>query len=184
MLQEKISLYLMRASAKRFRKIYFFSHLHINLGHVLLHLSYGNIQPIVQVNVIILGLCVLLFEQEAQSTFPVASFLIHLPTAIFLVSFQASAVPGRSAHAGHTMLCVRHGVELCYRTGQTAQSVGQRRQTFSLHYRRSTPDVEKRLKRWSDTPAWSPFTLNEKQLLKWHLCNQSAKWQKDTKMVV
>lgn len=45
MLREEISLYLILASDKRFRKI--FSHLHVNLGHVLLHLSYGNIQPIV-----------------------------------------------------------------------------------------------------------------------------------------
>lgn len=142
MLWERISLYLMLVSNKRVIKI--FSHLHINLSHVLLHLSYGNIQPIVQVNVIILGLCVFLLEQEAQSTFPVASFLGHLPAAIFLVPFQASAVPGRSAHAGHTMLCVGHGVELCYKSGQDRQYNQSAKTTdiLSLHYRRSTPDVE------------------------------------------
>lgn len=117
MLREKISFYLILASEKRFRNIC--SHLHINLGHVLLHLPYGNIQPIVQVNVIILRLRVFLLEQEAQSTFPMASFLGRLPAAIFLVPFQAGAAPGRSAHAGHTMLRVGHGVELCYRRGQT-----------------------------------------------------------------
>lgn len=121
----------------------FFCHLHINLSHILLHLPYSNIQAIIQANVIILGLCVFLFEQEAQATFPLASFIGHLPVAIFLAPFQASAVPGRSSHAGHTMLCVGHGVELCYRRGQTVSiNSERRRETFSLYNIRSTPDVE------------------------------------------
>lgn len=87
---------------------------HVNLSHVELHLSYGDVQPVVEVDVVVLALRVLLFEEEAQASFslraPPAG--LQAPLASFQLLVQAVAAPGWGGHAGHAVHRVGHGVQI------------------------------------------------------------------------
>lgn len=97
------------------------SYSHIYLSHIEPHLPHGHIQSTVQLNVVVLGLGVFLFEEEAQPSFPLAPSTVrtpilsvqhHLPIVVQLVPFQAAAGPGRGSHTGDAVLSVGHGVQL------------------------------------------------------------------------